>query len=251
MNTFTKRNSTLFDDSLLMEAQGLELLRQTLLENEISELSIPDLIEVNEQKLVLQSIQQSSPDPEQMALLGKGLAALHRIQFEHFGLEQNNFIGLNRQINGLSDNWGQFFMDQRLSFQVKLIKDRQIRSEFESILESTYKTLAAFLNETSLHPSLVHGDLWSGNVLFDQERVWLIDPAVYFADREVDIAMSEMFGGFSPNFYQAYQETYPLSPHYPVKKDIYNLYHYLNHYNLFGESYLVGCEKGMQKILKL
>ncbi|MCB1581549.1 MAG: fructosamine kinase family protein [Xanthomonadales bacterium] len=94
----------------------------------------------------------------------------------------------------------------------------------------------------------MHGDLWSGNVMFDKEHVWLIDPAVYFGDSEADIAMTEMFGGFSSEFYLAYQSVRPLTDAYPTKRLIYNLYHYLNHYNLFGASYLSPCLRAIQKI---
>jgi fructosamine-3-kinase len=117
------------------------------------------------------------------------------------------------------------------------------KREFEKVLNQRKENLINYLNETTTHPSLVHGDLWSGNYLCDSEKVYLIDPAVYFGDREVDLAMSEMFGGFSPAFYQAYDTAYPRSADYPHKKKIYNLYHYLNHYNLFGQSYLGPCRE--------
>jgi len=110
------------------------------------------------------------------------------------------------------------------------------------------QALINFLNDHCEHASMVHGDLWSGNVLFDRDSVWLIDPAIYYGDREVDLAMTEMFGGFTHEFYQFYNNTYPISNTYQQKKIIYNLYHYLNHFNLFGDRYLPACEQGFKTI---
>ncbi len=151
----------------------------------------------------------------------------------------------------MCENWGEFFVNHRLFFQVDLIKEQTINKKFKLGLEKSKSRLIDYLNQNCQQPSLVHGDLWSGNVLFDKTAVWLIDPAVYYADREVDVAMTEMFGGFSQNFYRAYNETYPLSPDYQQKKVIYNLYHYLNHYNLFGSGYLSACKRGFNLIESL
>ncbi|MEZ5473364.1 MAG: fructosamine kinase family protein [Marinicella sp.] len=123
-----------------------------------------------------------------------------------------------------------------------------MRKRFNHILALNQDSWIAWLNQHCSRFSLLHGDLWSGNVLFDAQNVWLIDPAVYFGDSETDIAMTEMFGGFPEAFYAAYQSVKPLSSAYPKKRILYNLYHYLNHYNLFGSAYLPACERGFQKL---
>lgn len=182
-------------------------------------------------------------------VLGEGLAALHSVEQLQFGLDHDNFIGLNPQPNVLTDDWGGFFVDYRLRYQVSLIGSAAVRGRFAALLDAAAETLAAYLNDHCTQSSLVHGDLWSGNVLADSSgRVWLIDTAVYYGDADVDLAMSEMFGGFGEGFYSSYQQARELSPEYPHKRVIYNLYHYLNHYNLFGDTYLRGCEHGFAVI---
>ena len=129
-----------------------------------------------------------------------------------------------------------------------MIRDDSLRHHFQKILDSCKSDLVECLNAHCQHYSLLHGDLWAGNVLYDSKDVWVIDPAVYFGDSEADLAMTEMFGGFSSTFYQAYQSVRPLTSVYETKKIIYNLYHYLNHYNLFGSGYLSACEQGFRVI---
>src|SRR5690606_13368704 len=177
----------------------------------------------------------------QMHALGEGLAQLHRYHRSRYGFGQDNYIGLSPQINQWTDDWGTFFRDYRLNVQISRIADPRVRQEFELVLAAHGHWLAHFLNEHCTQPSLLHGDLWSGNVLFDRRKAWLIDPAVYYGDREADIAMTEFFGGFSREFYAAYDAAWPLSGAYSRKRDIYNLYHALNHYNLFGSGYLGRC----------
>jgi fructosamine-3-kinase len=176
-------------------------------------------------------------------------AAIHAQPRPQYGFDEDNYIGLNPQPNGFSRRWGEFFVQSRLRFQIGLIQDPARRRRFAMRLERSAARLGEFLDSASAFPSLVHGDLWNGNVLCGETgRVWLIDPAVYHADREVDLAMSEMFGGFADEFYSAYRARLPLSPAYPQKRRIYDLYHYLNHLNLFGDGYLEGCESGFEAI---
>jgi len=247
---FTKPNTSKFADSLIKEASALALLRQQISESEISELSIPEVLSVNEHELVLERVHYCAPEQQHQHMFARGLAALHGIKQENFGFHENNYIGLNPQTNSLTENWGDFFIKQRLYYQVGLIRDSAIQKGFQIILENVQQNLQDYLNQYCDFASLVHGDLWSGNVLYSrnegQVKVWLIDPAVYFGDREVDIAMTEMFGGFSEDFYKTYHSFLPLSEEYPNKRVIYNLYHYLNHYNLFGDSYLSACQSGFE-----
>ncbi|MDH4943969.1 fructosamine kinase family protein [Sulfurimonas sp. C5] len=231
------------------EADGLRLLQKALQDNPY--IFIPDFNLVNENELHVQYINEVEPTKEHFTALGKGLALLHQKSYEYFGYDKDNYIGLNPQKNILSKEWGSFFVEYRLAYQISLIQNADVQKSFSALLQNNKAKLQDFLNEYTEHSSLVHGDLWSGNVLYDKEKVWLIDPAVYFGDREVDLAMSEMFGGFSSIFYESYEKAYPKSKAYETKKVIYNLYHHLNHYNLFGSGYLRECENGFELIAKL
>lgn len=245
---FTTHNPLPGSQSLICEADGLQHLQQALIQHRIQTISTPEIRQASPQRLELHYIEQSSPGVAQWHQLGQGLAQLHRVTLAQCGYHRDNFIGLSPQSNIWSDNWGTFFVQHRLSFQVNRIQNRHTRHGFIRILEEQGDELAHWLNKHCNAFSLLHGDLWSGNVLFDPRTVWLIDPAVYYGDREVDLAMTEMFGGFAPEFYQSYDQCFPRSAMYPYKRDIYNLYHYLNHYNLFGDGYLSGCYAGFDSI---
>lgn len=237
---FTKSNF-LNNDSLIKEAKGLNLIERTLISLKNTYLRTPQIISVKKSELQIQYIRTVSSNKNSFEKLAIGLAKLHELNQELYGLDYDNFIGLNVQKNIISKNWGEFFCKYRLFYQIDLINDKNIKAQFQDFLEENYQKLVDFLNETTEHASLVHVDLWSGNVLFSKDDVYLIDPAVYFGDREVDIAMTELFGGFNKHFYEVYDSYLPLTKEYEIKKVIYNLYHYLNHYNLFGRSYLNSC----------
>lgn len=246
MEKFVKQNNSSFKDALLKEKDGLELLNKELKHNDY--IFTPKVFNVNENSLEIEKIDSIFPTKELSKQFGIGLAKLHKKTYDSYGYNTNNYIGLNLQKNSFSKNWGEFFITNRLLFQIELIKDSKIKNSFINILQKNSKRLEDFLNQNSKHPSLVHGDLWSGNVLYSQDKIYLIDPAIYYGDREVDIAMTEVFGGFDEEFYNAYNEIYPLSGFYQKKKVIYNLYHYLNHYNLFGSGYLNTCQNGFDFI---
>ncbi|NVJ65885.1 MAG: fructosamine kinase family protein [Gammaproteobacteria bacterium] len=248
MAHFTKLNQTAYPNALECEAQGLEILRDQLKPLADAFIQIPKVHSVSAQELVIEEIKSTSATSQQWYRFGQGLAQLHQIPQHNYGFEVDNYIGLNPQKNMLSSNWGEFLFEYRLMAQVDFIKDKKIKAEFSNALRQKKSQLIDFLNQNCQHPSLVHGDLWSGNLLFDSDNVWLIDPAVYYGDREVDIAMTEMFGGFSSEFYQGYDSVYPRSSEYGKKKQIYNLYHFLNHYNLFGGGYLASCKKLLGEI---
>lgn len=235
--------------ALIREAEGLALLASTLAEGG---LHIPEVVSVTADRLELEYIEAVPPTPMHGQVLGLELAKLHSVAQAAFGFPVDNFIGLNPQKNAVSDSWGEFFVEYRLDYQLSLMSDVSRRRQFCSHLQRYRHRLIEYLNHHCAHSSLVHGDLWSGNVLFGaHNRVWLIDPAVYYGDREADIAMTEMFGGFPPSFYTAYQQHSPLTEAYPIKKSLYNLYHYLNHYNLFGNSYLPPCEQALETLAVL
>jgi protein-ribulosamine 3-kinase len=171
------------------------------------------------------------------AALGHNLAAMHRTTRPQFGWWRDNTIGSTPQINTLEDDWITFWREHRLRYQLELAADhgagRLLRAG-EKLLD----VLPAFFRDYRPSASLLHGDLWGGNhgTLRDGTPV-IFDPAVYYGDRETDLAMTELFGGFSPAFYAAYNEAWPLDAGYRVRRELYNLYHVLNHYNLFGGGY--------------
>lgn len=166
------------------------------------------------------------PDWPAMARL---LANLHRHTGERFGWDTDNWIGLAPQLNGWRDDWAGFFFEKRLQPQIDRARARGYAVEMPS---------TSTLENHHPRPSLLHGDLWSGNAGFTSEGPVLFDPAVYYGDREADLAMTELFGGFPDEFYAVYARELPLAPGYEKRRDLYNLYHVLNHLNLFGAAYL-------------
>ncbi|NNG13042.1 MAG: fructosamine kinase family protein [Halobacteria archaeon] len=170
--------------------------------------------------------------------LGTGLAEMHRVTRPEFGWVLDNTIGSTPQINIPADDWVTFWREQRLQYQLDLAARHghggRLQSQGERLLGEFPALFAGYLPEAAL----LHGDLWSGNYSYTREGEPVIfDPAVYYGDREADLAMTELFGGFGRDFYAAYREAYPLDPGYPVRKTLYNLYHILNHLNLFGGGY--------------
>ena len=184
------------------------------------------------------------------AALGEGLAAMHRITAEQFGWHRNNTIGATTQINDQTDDWPSFWREQRLGYQLQLAQQKGAGSRLRSSGERLLEKLPVLLDGHQPVASLLHGDLWSGNYAFTRSgKPAIFDPAVYYGDRETDLAMTELFGGFGRDFYAAYQNAWPLDSGYPLRKKLYNLYHILNHYNLFGGGYLSQAENMMQSLL--
>lgn len=182
--------------------------------------------------------------------LGHQLAALHRIKQPFFGWHQNNTIGSTEQLNHNSDNWIEFWKNNRLGFQLSLAERNGYGSKLFQTGEKLCHSLYHFFGSYTPHPSLLHGDLWSGNAsVSDDNEPVIYDPACYYGDRETDIAMTTLFGGFSSSFYAAYNESYPMHSGYRVRKTLYNLYHILNHLNLFGEAYLHQAQNMIDSLL--
>ncbi|MEN9214683.1 MAG: fructosamine kinase family protein [Gloeomargarita sp. DG02_4_bins_56] len=180
--------------------------------------------------------------------MGQQLAQLHRQSVgQQFGWERDNYIGATPQKNAWHRDWADFFCTCRLGYQFQLAQRRGGRfPAVEKLLNRVHDLLGAM----AVTPVLVHGDLWSGNAAFTQAGEPVIfDPAVYYGHREVDLAMSELFGGFPAQFYQGYQSVWPLESGYHQRKTVYNLYHILNHFNLFGGSYWQQAEQMMMQIL--
>ena len=200
--------------------------------------------------LVLEYIELGGSRHGSLAELGCQLARMHRTTSNHYGWRRDNTIGSTPQINTQSDNWVEFWRNRRLRFQLELAARNGYRGSLQRHGERLLSDIEIFFERYTPPASLLHGDLWSGNydVTRNGEPV-IFDPAVYYGDRETDLAMTELFGGFSPQFYQAYENEYPLDNGYSERKILYNLYHVLNHLNLFGGGYLSQAERMMESLL--
>lgn len=186
--------------------------------------------------IVLEWLDLGNGDRHAWEAMGRNLAAMHQvITNKGFGWERNNTIGFIPQLNDWTENWTEFFIEYRLGYQFRSANQRGGRfPQQDRLLAKVPKILAGY----NPQPSLIHGDLWTGNAAITvQGEAVIFDPAIYFGDREVDLAMSQLFGSFPPNFYSAYNEVLPLEAGYKTRKILYNLYHILNHFNQFGGSY--------------
>lgn len=173
------------------------------------------------------------------AELAKTLAAQHNITHDMFGWHQQNYIGSLPQANEQSRTWPEFFQQQRLLPQIAMAMRNGLSASTVQMLERLAPLIEECLQDERIKPCLLHGDLWSGNAAYDRQldRPVLFDPAPYYGDPEVDLAMTELFGGFPADFYRVYRERRPEPERYQQRKAIYNLYHALNHFNHFGAGY--------------
>lgn len=234
---FVKYNRNAAEDFFEKEAEGLRLLRRA------GTLRVPEVYHYSTansavQGYIVMEWLEGEAARETEDRLGKGLALLHRKSHDHYGLVESNYIGKLPQPNGWSDNWITFFRDRRLGYQARLAEKRGYlthsrRTKLNRLLHSLDQWIPAYEQ-----PVLLHGDLWSGNWLVGPEgEPCLIDPAVFYGERELELAFTELFGGFSRRFYDAYEEMNPLSENYEERKQLYQLYYLLVHLTLFGESY--------------
>ncbi|NIR30726.1 MAG: fructosamine kinase family protein [Gammaproteobacteria bacterium] len=183
------------------------------------------------------------------ARLGRGLAQLHRARATQHGWHMDNTIGATPQPNGPLQDWVSFYRERRLLFQLSLAAQAG-HPALERRGRRLAESLEAFFPGYAPVPSLLHGDLWSGNCAADDDGdPVLFDPAVYYGDRESDLAMTELFGGFPAAFYDAYREAWPLDEGYAVRRTLYQLYHVLNHLNLFGGGYAAQAERMIDRLL--
>lgn len=200
--------------------------------------------------LVLERITAGSRHRDFDELLGRGLAALHRFGAPSFGLDYDNFIGRLPQFNHAADSWPAFYRAQRLAPQLRLATDAGLASSFmRQGFERLFATLESLVGPPE-PPARLHGDLWSGNLLVDETGApCLIDPAVYGGHREVDLAMMQLFGGFGPRVFAAYDEAWPLAPGAAERVPLYQLYFLLVHVNLFGGSYVASVEGALRRLI--
>ncbi len=200
--------------------------------------------------LLMENLNLKSGSPVSDRQLGILLAQLHQIEQPYFGWFRNNTIGSTAQINNRNESWPAFWCAMRINLQLELAVNNRFSGRLQSRGELLCENLGEFFTSHHPHPSLVHGDLWAGNAaVIDQDQPVIYDPACYYADREVDIAMTELFGGFSSDFYASYNDAYILEPGYKTRKKLYNLYHILNHLNLFGSAYLNQAESMIESLL--
>lgn len=218
------------------EAKGLSTLREPQC------IDVPQVIATGQagdfQYIVMQFIEDNGKATDFWTKLGEQLASLHRNYSPAFGLDHDNFIGSLQQINTPRENWIDFFIHNRLEVQLKLATDQgHVGREVTNNFQLLYKKFPEILPVE--RPALLHGDLWSGNLITNaQGAPCLIDPAVYYGNREAEIAFTMLFGGFAPAFYQSYEDNYPFFPGFSARSNVYNLYPLLVHFNLFGGGYL-------------
>jgi protein-ribulosamine 3-kinase len=200
--------------------------------------------------LVLEWLDLAPLDERSAASLGTALAAQHRIAQERFGWARDNFIGATPQVNGWSDDWLAFWRAKRLHAQLRLAAHNRLPSRMIDRGERLVADCEVFFRNYRPAKSLLHGDLWSGNAaaLADGTPI-VFDPAVYVGDREADVAMTELFGGFPRGFAAAYRAAWALDDGYTVRRELYNVYHVLNHANLFAGRYVGEAQKAIERLL--
>lgn len=205
---------------------------------------VPKVISVNDEFILLEIINSTNRSKSFFEDFGRKFAEMHKYSSDYFGLYEDNYIGSTLQIN-IADceeknNWAIFYFNKRLLYQIHLAeRNGYLSSELKNPFTSLESKIESILKTKDNTPSLLHGDLWGGNYIVDENgNACLIDPAVYYGHREADLAMTKLFGGFDYKFYNSYNEAFPLEDGYEYRENIYKLYHVLNHLNLFGKGYL-------------
>lgn len=230
---FIKQN---FADQLIMfeaERKGLALLQS------YCRLVVPEVVGVTtisgKSILILEFLEQAEAASDSNFMLASGLAELHRTTSNQFGLDHNNFIGSLPQSNDPHKSFIDFYIHQRIEPQLRLANQKLVKDDFTLFLK-LFSKLEQYLPVEK--PALIHGDLWSGNVMFTKEGPSIYDPAVYYGHRESDIAMAKLFGGFDKEFFEEYNRAYALEKGWEERIDLFNLYPLLVHVNLFGGGYV-------------
>jgi len=234
---FVKTNSNSKKDMFSKEANGLRELAKA------NVIRVPNVNYVDDDFIIIENIASHTKIKSFWENFGRDFARLHKFLSKSFGLYEDNYIGSTQQLNIPSEiesvSWVEFYFNKRLLFQYKLAEQNGYAGEeLHKVFFQLESKISSILIDCDAKPSLLHGDLWSGNFITDETgNACLIDPAVYYGHREADLAMTKLFGGFESRFYSAYNEEYPLVAGYEYRENIYKLYHVLNHLNLFGSGY--------------
>ena len=245
---FAKLNEASRADLFEAEADGLAALAHA------GEVAVPKVVargaDHERAWLVLEWLDLEPLHGRAAASLGTALARQHRLEQPRFGWARDNFIGASPQPNGWSDDWLAFWRERRLAFQLRLAAKNRLPSRMIDRGERLAADCEAFFRGYAPHRSLLHGDLWGGNAAAREDGVAVVfDPAVYVGDREADLAMTELFGGFPAQFRAAYDDQWPLDDGYRARRDFYNLYHVLNHANLFAGGYVMQAAQSIERLL--
>jgi len=237
---FLKTGPAEAGDMFAAEADGLREIAATgtLRVPEVHATLVHDGVAV----IALEWLDLGAPGAGTQERLGAGLAAMHRVTAREHGWYRDNTIGATPQINARSTGWCEFYREYRLRFQLDLAARQGYSGRLQELGGRLLEHLDELFDGHRPDASLLHGDLWCGNQGACGDQPVVFDPAVYYGDRETDIAMTRLFGGFSGRFYEAYVHAWPLPPGHEIRRDLYQLYHVLNHLNLFGRSYLGRAE---------
>jgi fructosamine-3-kinase len=198
--------------------------------------------------LLLEYLPLEAPSAGAWAAFGRALAVQHGVTADRHGWYQDNFIGATPQPNPRQTDWRVFYRDARLGHQLRLARERGLDGATVRQVEAVMASLGELLPDAP-EPSLLHGDLWSGNIAAMGDTPVIYDPAVYYGDADADLAMMELFGAPPPEFWSSYEQQRPLAPGYQLRRDLYNLYHLLNHYNLFGGGFAGQARRSCDRLL--
>ena len=237
LNYFLKYNPSISNDMFVKEANGIKELSKA------NAIRVPEVLSFDEDYIMLEYIPTGNKKQNFFEKFGRSFADMHKFTSDSFGFYEDNYIGSNQQKNIPNEkektSWANFYFNKRILYQFQLAeKLGNSTPELRKGISNLENKFEEIVGDSKEKPSLLHGDLWGGNYMVDENgNAVLIDPAVYYGHREADLGMTKLFGGFSSEFYNAYHERFPLKDGYDYRENIYKLYHVLNHLNLFGGGY--------------
>jgi protein-ribulosamine 3-kinase len=244
---FVKTGPLSVFDMFTAEAEGLAEISAS------ETVRVPKMIATGQDEatafLALEWIELEAGDVAVERRLGEQLAQMHRASADRYGWHRDNTIGLTPQCNPRSDSWVDFYREHRLAYQLTLAAENGFTGELQDRGSRLLKRLPVYFESVMPDVSLLHGDLWGGNWGCSGGEPVIFDPAVYYGDRETDLAMTRLFGGFGAAFYEAYESSWPLADGHQERQHLYQLYHVLNHLNLFGSGYLGRAISLIDKLL--
>ncbi len=234
---FLKTNPSTKNDMFIKEAHGILELQKA------DAIKVPSVLLYDNEFLLIDYISSGKKHKDFSENFGRKFALQHKFNSETYGFYEDNYIGSNPQPNIASEeennNWTKFYFNKRILYQLQLAEEfGNSTNELRNGISALENKIEEIVTDSGEKPSILHGDLWSGNYMVNEDGfACLIDPAVYYGNREADLAMTKLFGGFDSRFYDSYEEAYPLPDGFEYRENIYKLYHVLNHLNLFGGGY--------------